>query len=493
MAGGGPPPAVSSHFATSPRSSDAGHYAPPTFACGGCRVAQIHRCAAGRDVHRRGRLLELVEAARARHVDDRGRRPPTTTVAARRPVHAAGVHARTPSAPVTATPVAGSTSDYDITSFDGTKIRVHWFPLARRPAANAPTVLKGPGWGRAGRHEHDVSNFGLFGDLSISAARGRLQRAHLGPARLRASRAGTIETDSPDFEGRDVEQLIDWVAQQPGVQLDAPGDPRMGMVGASYGGGIQLVTAGDRLPGRRDRAADRMALAGHQPLQGRTPRRPAGATCSTPRPRAARSTRTSRARTTTSDATGIDQRGRRSNGSSTAVPGDLVNKITAPTLFEQGTIDTLFTLDEAVTNYDILKANGVPTAMLWMCSGHGVCLTNPGDQSCPDSDAIAWLDRYVKDNTKAKPRRAVRVRRPERHRVHRRPSTRRPRRPRSPRPARAPSPSSPAAARARRTATGNAGVLGGISLPITPAKATHAVNVPITVTERRRTSWAHRS
>ena len=29
----------------------------------------------------------------------------------------------------------------------------------------------------------------------------------------------------------------------PGSQLDAPGDPRMGMVGGSYGGGIQLVTA----------------------------------------------------------------------------------------------------------------------------------------------------------------------------------------------------------------------------------------------------------
>ena len=37
-------------------------------------------------------------------------------------------------------------------------------------------------------------------------------------------------------------------------------------------------------------------------------------------------------------------------------PGDLVSKITAPTLIEQGTIDTLFTLDEAATNYGILHA-----------------------------------------------------------------------------------------------------------------------------------------
>src|SRR5439155_23028943 len=54
---------------------------------------------------------------------------------------------------------------------------------------------------------------------------------------------GTVEIDSADFEGRDVQRLIDWVAQQPGVRLDGTGDPRVGMAGASYGGGIQLVTA----------------------------------------------------------------------------------------------------------------------------------------------------------------------------------------------------------------------------------------------------------
>ena len=40
-----------------------------------------------------------------------------------------------------------------------------------------------------------------------------------------------------------MQTLIDWVAAQPGVQLDAKNDPRMGMVGASYGGGIQLTVA----------------------------------------------------------------------------------------------------------------------------------------------------------------------------------------------------------------------------------------------------------
>ena len=40
--------------------------------------------------------------------------------------------------------------------------------------------------------------------------------------------------------------------------------------------------------------------------------------------------------------------------------------------------------------------------MLWMCSGHGVCLTNPATRSCPAQAALAWLDRYVKDDTNAK-------------------------------------------------------------------------------------------
>jgi ABC-2 type transport system ATP-binding protein len=49
--------------------------------------------------------------------------------------------------------------------------------------------------------------------------------------------------DSPDFEGRDVQALIDFVARQPEARLDGPGDPRIGMSGPSYGGGIQIVTA----------------------------------------------------------------------------------------------------------------------------------------------------------------------------------------------------------------------------------------------------------
>ena len=61
----------------------------------------------------------------------------------------------------------------------------------------------------------------------------------------------------------------------------------------------------------------------------------------------------------------------------------VVHTIHIPTLIVQGTVDTLFTLQEGVDNYEILRAAGVPTAMHWFCGGHGVCLTPPGNQGCP--------------------------------------------------------------------------------------------------------------
>src|SRR6266536_567282 len=52
---------------------------------------------------------------------------------------------------------------------------------------------------------------------------------------------GQIGLNSPDYEVKDVEQLVSWLARQPQVLLDHPGDPRVGITGASYGGGISLL------------------------------------------------------------------------------------------------------------------------------------------------------------------------------------------------------------------------------------------------------------
>src|SRR6202042_3107973 len=54
---------------------------------------------------------------------------------------------------------------------------------------------------------------------------------------------GQIALDSPDYEVKDVEQLVTWLARQPRVRLDHPGDPRVGITGASYGGAMALLAA----------------------------------------------------------------------------------------------------------------------------------------------------------------------------------------------------------------------------------------------------------
>jgi ABC-2 type transport system ATP-binding protein len=80
------------------------------------------------------------------------------------------------------------------------------------------------------------------------------------------------------------------------------------------------------------------------------------------------------------------------------LPDNLIDQITAPTLFIEGTVDTLFTLQEADANAQILLDNGVATKVLWFCGGHGVCINdlfNTGG-TLIEKRTIEWLDRYVK-------------------------------------------------------------------------------------------------
>jgi ABC-2 type transport system ATP-binding protein len=111
-------------------------------------------------------------------------------------------------------------------------------------------------------------------------------------------------------------------------------------------------------------------------------------------------------------------------------PGDLVDRIRVPTLLIEGTVDTLFPLDEAVTNFQRIGDNpwrtaaikakakkkrkgkkrrkrgtrtavqNVPVKMLWFCGGHGVCLTGAGPgSSYLDQRQLAWFDHYLRGRT----------------------------------------------------------------------------------------------
>ncbi|MGW0394535.1 alpha/beta hydrolase, partial [Streptomyces sp. NPDC003042] len=55
---------------------------------------------------------------------------------------------------------------------------------------------------------------------------------------------GRIGLNDPEHEVKDVSALVDWLARRPEVRLDADGDPRVGVAGASYGGAVSLLAAG---------------------------------------------------------------------------------------------------------------------------------------------------------------------------------------------------------------------------------------------------------
>lgn len=82
-----------------------------------------------------------------------------------------------------------------------------------------------------------------------------------------------------------------------------------------------------------------------------------------------------------------------------------VNRITVPVLLGQGQNDTLFNLNEAVATYTALKAQGTPVKMIWHEFGHdgdaGVkgefTGTNPDfDNEYLSGRILSWFDHYLK-------------------------------------------------------------------------------------------------
>lgn len=55
---------------------------------------------------------------------------------------------------------------------------------------------------------------------------------------------GQISLNSVDHEVNDAKRLLDWLATRQEVMTDAPGDPRVGVTGGSYGGALALSLAG---------------------------------------------------------------------------------------------------------------------------------------------------------------------------------------------------------------------------------------------------------
>src|SRR6478752_6892798 len=63
-------------------------------------------------------------------------------------------------------------------------------------------------------------------------------------ARGHGQSGGRIHLNDPTYEIADARTLLDLAAKRSDVELDAPGDPRAGVMGASYGGALALMLAG---------------------------------------------------------------------------------------------------------------------------------------------------------------------------------------------------------------------------------------------------------
>src|SRR4051794_8664236 len=141
-------------------------------------------------------------------------------------------------------PAGASARDTKVMSFDGASLVVHFFPAAHlKKGRRVPTVLVGPGWSANGQTDANAKTSTGGGVVGLGALRRAGYNVLTWDPRGFGGSTGIVEVDSPQFEGKDVSALIDYVAKQPEAQLDKKGDPRVGMAGGSYGGGIQLVTA----------------------------------------------------------------------------------------------------------------------------------------------------------------------------------------------------------------------------------------------------------
>jgi ABC-2 type transport system ATP-binding protein len=239
-----------------------------------------------------------------------------------------------------------------------------------------------------------------------------------------------IELDDPDWDGKAASQLISFLGRRPEVIKDGPDDPRVGMIGGSYGGGVQFATAAV------DRRLDTIVpiITWNDLSYSLTPNNDSPAfTYSSSPPGVPKLDWTElffadglteplqHASTTpkpTSTCPGFDPRVCPSNLESGALgypdrattdllrhasAASFMDRIRIPTLLMQGEADTLFTIAEAVANYRGIKANGAPVKLVLQSWGHSNSDAAPGEfsESQPASSyegqlVLRWFERYLR-------------------------------------------------------------------------------------------------
>lgn len=290
-------------------------------------------------------------------------------------------------------------------SFDGTEI-VYTLHLPDSTSAEnpVPAILITHGWG--GSRQRTPSSFSRRLLENGYAVLSWDQRGF-------GQSGGQVEVDSPDYEARDVSALIDVLAADARIAAEAPGDPLIGMSGASYAGGVQWITAA--IDPRVDAIAPEIAwnnlleslipegvvkdgwgavlYAGGQTsvTGGVTPDNPAGPNTGSYDPAIHQALVEA---TTTGEFSAQSREFFAARG-----PDYLLDQVDVPAFIIQGTIDTLFPPSQAVDNYLTMTEfnTDVPLKMAFYCSGHGTCAPfDPGPSGYVNDLILAWFDRYVK-------------------------------------------------------------------------------------------------
>ncbi|HLL69346.1 MAG TPA: alpha/beta fold hydrolase [Micromonosporaceae bacterium] len=305
-----------------------------------------------------------------------------------------------------------------------------------------------------------------FGGTKTSVAADAEELAALGYAVLTwtaqgfGKSTGEIHLDSPDWEVKDAQRLIDWLAERPDIAKESAGDPRVAAVGGSYGGGLALMLAG------ADRRVDAIVptitwndlataflpdAASGSPVNGVFKRQWAGlffgssggipggggsdgggsdgggsdgggsdgggsdggagtpgdgapvgegvrpgGRGSGPDPQCGRFAKDVCAAYLSIAATG------RATEEGVALlrrssPASILSKITAPTLLVQGTADSLFPLSEADANARGIAATGTPVRVAWFTGGHDGGSGPQSEQDRVRFLTAQWLDHYLRD------------------------------------------------------------------------------------------------
>jgi ABC-2 type transport system ATP-binding protein len=152
-------------------------------------------------------------------------------------------------AEVQAAEVQTTTGCVDSVSEPGTTVPVRicysLFKPAIASAGNTvPLIFHSHGWG--GSRTKDSAAFASYLDAGFGVL--SFDQRSFGES------TGVAHVMNPDYEGRDVIRLVDLVAGLDWVTKQRPGDPLIGAIGGSYGGGYQFAGAFTEL---RDRGRTR--------------------------------------------------------------------------------------------------------------------------------------------------------------------------------------------------------------------------------------------